>query len=168
MAATIAPRATRKHAVQAIVALELLFDYLDGLTERPHADPLGEGERLYAAFVAALDPRTASTGGLADTSDPQLEGREQPLDALGPDDYAQELGQAVRRSLAQLPASEAIAPFAMQCAARGAQAQIRMHATPMLGTGSSANGRATKHRDNACSGANSRPARPVQCSRCTR
>lgn len=49
MAATIAPRATRAHAVRAIVALELLYDYLDGLSERPHADPLGEGERLYGA-----------------------------------------------------------------------------------------------------------------------
>src|ERR1700735_2167569 len=40
--ATIAPRATRRQAVRAIVALELLFDYLDGLTERPCTDPLGE------------------------------------------------------------------------------------------------------------------------------
>src|ERR1700722_2590058 len=39
MAATIAPRAMRGQAVRAIVALELLFDYLDGLTERPHSDP---------------------------------------------------------------------------------------------------------------------------------
>jgi tetraprenyl-beta-curcumene synthase len=112
MAATIAPRATRRHAVRAIVALELLYDYLDGLSERPHADPLGEGERLYAAFVGALDP---------------------DVNTLGADDYLDELGGAVRRSLARLPAREAIAPYAMQCAARGAQAQIRMHATQLLG-----------------------------------
>ena len=53
------------------MALELLYDYLDGLSERPHADPLGEGERLYATFVAgactgagageALTQATAST-----------------------------------------------------------------------------------------------------------
>jgi tetraprenyl-beta-curcumene synthase len=112
MAATIAPRATRGHAVRAIVALELLYDYLDGLSERPHADPLGEGERLYAAFVGALDPS---------------------VNAPGADDYLGELCGTVRRSLARLPAREAIAPYALQCAARGAQAQTRMHATHTLG-----------------------------------
>lgn len=112
MAATIAPRATRAHAVRAIVALELLYDYLDGLSERPHTDPLGEGKRLYAAFIGALDPS---------------------VDLFGADPYLRELGQAVRGALAQLPASEAIAPFAQRCATRGAQAQIHMHATPTLG-----------------------------------
>jgi tetraprenyl-beta-curcumene synthase len=133
MAATIAPRAGRRHAVRAIVALELLYDYLDGLSERPHADPLGEGERLYAAFLDALDHRAGpSTGRRAaiDSRAPAA-GNQDTLDA---DDYLQELGQAVRDALAQLPASEAVAPFARQCAARGAQAQIRMHATPVLGS----------------------------------
>jgi tetraprenyl-beta-curcumene synthase len=133
MAATIAPRATRGHAVRAIVALELLYDYLDGLSERPHADPLGEGERLYAAFVGALAPHTVSPDGRPDTVDPDMGGRSQPLEALGPDDYVEELGRTVRRSLERLPAREAIAPYAKQCATRGAQAQIRMHATPVLG-----------------------------------
>jgi tetraprenyl-beta-curcumene synthase len=112
MAATIAPRATREHAVRAIVALELLYDYLDGLGERPHADPLGEGERLYAAFLGALDPS---------------------VEILGADAYLHELGAAVRDALALLPASPAIGQVALRCAARGAQAQIRMHATPLLG-----------------------------------
>jgi tetraprenyl-beta-curcumene synthase len=38
--ATLAPRRARKDAVEAIVALEVLFDYLDGLTERHASDPL--------------------------------------------------------------------------------------------------------------------------------
>ncbi|HTC58555.1 MAG TPA: DUF2600 family protein [Solirubrobacteraceae bacterium] len=146
MAATIAPRATRKHAVRAIVALELLFDCLDGLSERPHADPLGEGERLYAAFVGALTPdavpfaeqRQAIGSGrpLASrrgTIDPRPQRSGKQLEALSADAYLDELGQAVRGALVQLPASEAIAPFAQRCATRGAQAQIRMHATPLLG-----------------------------------
>jgi tetraprenyl-beta-curcumene synthase len=145
MAATIAPRATRVHVVRAIVALELLFDYLDGLTERPHSDPLGEGERLYAAFVCALDPDAVPPSGPRKTIDshPRTSSRRrstidpssgQRPSAPGADDYLQELGQAVRLSLAQLPASEAIAPFAKRCATRGAQAQIRMHAAAVLGT----------------------------------
>jgi tetraprenyl-beta-curcumene synthase len=112
MAATIAPRATRAHAVRAIVALELLYDYLDGLSERPHSDPLGEGERLYAVLLGALDPA---------------------VEIQGADAYLHELGATVREALALLPASEAIAAVALRCAARGAQAQTRMHATPLLG-----------------------------------
>src|ERR1700683_3980855 len=96
MAATIAPRATREHAVRAIVALELLYDYLDGLSERPHEDPLGEGERLYAAFLGALDPS---------------------VEILGADAYLHELGAAVRDALEQLPASAAIGQAALRCAA---------------------------------------------------
>jgi tetraprenyl-beta-curcumene synthase len=133
MAATIAPRATRAHAVRAIVALELLFDYLDGLTEIPHSDPLGEGERLYAAFVSAFGQHRDFPGDLPEALDPRAECSEQRLDEVGADAYLQELGQAVRSALSQLPASEAIAPFALRCASRGAQAQIRMHATSTLG-----------------------------------
>jgi tetraprenyl-beta-curcumene synthase len=119
IAATLAPRANRKHAVRAIVALELLFDYLDGLTERPHEDPLGEGNRLYATFMGAIDPSAELPG--------------DDRDARAADGYLQELASTVRLAIARLPASEAIAPVARRCAARGAQAQIRMHATPLLG-----------------------------------
>jgi tetraprenyl-beta-curcumene synthase len=132
MAATIAPRATRKHAVRAIVALELLFDCLDGLSERPHADPLGEGERLYATFINALHP-SADSPIEPHASNQRMASSARKLDGLDADGYLQELGEAVRGALAQLPAHEAIAPLAQRCATRGAQAQIRMHATPLLG-----------------------------------
>jgi tetraprenyl-beta-curcumene synthase len=134
MAATIAPRATRAQAVRAIVALELLFDYLDGLTELPHSDPLGEGERLYAAFVGALGPHTAHPCEQPAALDSSAGYPVQVSDGVGADAYLQELGHAVRSALSQLPASEAIAPYALRCATRGAQAQIHMHAASMLGT----------------------------------
>ncbi len=154
VAATLAPRANRGHAVQAIVALELLFDYLDGLTERPLDDPLGEGERLYAAFMSAIDPSAETPA-----ADPH------PPDADG---YLQELATTVRLAIAQLPANETIAPVARRCAARSAQAQIRMHATPLLGTTQLKNGQEPKPRAPAFSGASSCSARPPRCSRCTR
>ncbi len=47
--ATLAPRSHRRPTVRAIVAIEVLYDYLDGLTEQPLADPLAD---------AAADPRT--------------------------------------------------------------------------------------------------------------
>lgn len=113
--ATLAPRAHRPEVLRAIVALELLFDCLDGLTERPHAEPLAESERLFAVYLAATD-----------------------LDAPLPssdDGYLTTLAIAVRTALANLPAWQAVAPVARECAARAAQAQALMHAAPQLGLG---------------------------------
>jgi len=110
MAATLAPRPHRRHAVEAIVALELLFDYLDGVTERPLADPVGDGERLFETFMDAIDPAAQDGEG-----------------------YADELAETVRRSIARLPAGAAVADAAMRCAMQSAQAQIRMHAAPHIG-----------------------------------
>jgi tetraprenyl-beta-curcumene synthase len=114
--ATRAPRAHRRDAARAIVALELLFDYLDGLTERPSADPLREGERLFEAYVDALAGGCARNG-------------------AGPTDrYLRSLSETVSEALARLPAAGAIADVATASARRGVQAQVRMHAAPQLGT----------------------------------
>lgn len=113
IAATIAPHPHRRHAVEAILPLELLFDYLDGLTERPLDDPLRDGERLYEPFVRAIE----------------LDGELQ-----GTDLYALDLAHAAQSAIAKLPAHGAIADVARTCAQRSAQAQIRMHAASTLGT----------------------------------
>lgn len=122
MLATLAPAVHREHAAQAIVALEVLFDYLDGLTERPSADPLAEGERLFTAFTDAVDPSARG-------------GREHA--PAGPADdggYLEDLSATARSALAKLPGLVAVAPVAQTSAARAAQAQIRMHAVPKLGS----------------------------------
>jgi tetraprenyl-beta-curcumene synthase len=112
MLATLAPRSRRSDAAVAIVALELLFDYLDGLTERPSADPLGDGERLFAAYTGALAAEAPSNA----------------------DGYMEALSGAVSAALQRLPAAGAITEVAQQIAVRSSQAQIRMHAAPQLGT----------------------------------
>jgi tetraprenyl-beta-curcumene synthase len=116
MLATLAPRAHRADAVEAIVALQVLFDVLDGLTERPLQDPLADGERTFAPFVDALSPSVRPYS--------------QPR---GEEDYLQELSSAVRGALARLPARAAVIELATASAQRAAHAQIRMHATPQLG-----------------------------------
>ncbi|HYM46107.1 MAG TPA: DUF2600 family protein [Solirubrobacteraceae bacterium] len=121
MVATRAPRAHREHVVEAIVALELLFDYLDGVTERPSPDPMSEGERLFKAFTDAVELRPDGS---------RDDGREHPDDS----GYLEELSGAVRVALARLPGAWAIADLARRSAARSAQAQIRMHAAPYVGT----------------------------------
>ena len=116
MLATLAPKANRRDATEAIIALELLFDYLDGLTERPHADPLAEGERLFAAYIDVFD-REGTRARVA-----------------GRDEYLHALSDAARTAFARLPAAGAVAAAGKTSARRAAQAQTRMHAAGRLGT----------------------------------
>jgi hypothetical protein len=123
MLATVVPRARRDSVVEAIVALELLFDYLDGLTERPSEDPLADGERLFGALTGAFRVPGAVTG----------ESLELPPKSDG-EGYLEALSDAVSRALARSPAASAITQVAQPIAARSGQAQTRMHAVPALGT----------------------------------
>lgn len=117
MLATFAPAARRANVVEAIVALQLLFDLLDGLSERPTAQPIEDGRRLFTLFTGALSAETPTT---TDSS----------LPAAG---YMGELAEACRRALAELPAMAAVIESAQSAAARAAAAQIHMHAAPQLG-----------------------------------
>jgi tetraprenyl-beta-curcumene synthase len=52
--ATLAPPHRRPRAIEAIVALQVMYDYLDGLSEQPAPDPLDSSRNLFAAFGDAL------------------------------------------------------------------------------------------------------------------
>jgi tetraprenyl-beta-curcumene synthase len=119
MLATLAPRAHRREVVRAIIALQVLFDLLDGLTERPLGDPLADGERLFTPFVDAFCcvPHSANGGG-----------------GIG-DPYLWELSRAVSSAVAGLPARDAVIEVARAGARRAAEAQVRMHASAQLGVG---------------------------------
>jgi hypothetical protein len=119
MLATRVKRSHRRHTVEAIVALELLFDLLDGLTELPLSDPLLDGERLFATFTSAV-AAPASREATAATND---------------SGYLSELSAVVSRALSRLPGAATISPLARDVALRAAQAQIRMHAARRLGAG---------------------------------
>jgi tetraprenyl-beta-curcumene synthase len=118
-----AGQAAHRGAVEAIVALELLFDYLDGLTENPSGEDLRDAGSLFEAFTDALEPGAES-------------GRDYYRDHLGGDDggYMEELSRAVRLAVSGLPGAAAIEEAARRSAARCAQAQIRIHAESRLGT----------------------------------
>ncbi|HEV2924424.1 MAG TPA: DUF2600 family protein [Solirubrobacteraceae bacterium] len=117
--ATLAPRTHRRSTAEAIVAVEVLFDYLDGLTERRSPDPLQEGERSFAALIGAV---AASTDSAGDPGTPR-----------GYGGYLEALSRAAALALARLPGAPAIAGVAKRTAERGAQAQTRMHAAGELG-----------------------------------
>jgi tetraprenyl-beta-curcumene synthase len=119
--ATTVERPQRRRAVRAIVALELLFDYLDGLTELPSDEPLRDASSLFEAFTDALDPR-ASAGNYY---------RHRGVGGDG--GYLDALSNTVKLTIAELPGAGAIGDSARRSAARCAQAQIRLHAEPRLG-----------------------------------
>ncbi len=120
--ATLAPREHRKPVVQAIVGLQILYDYLDSLIERPLTDPLGEGRQLYKAFLDAIVlGRTTRDDYYPPTHESHDGG------------YLAELVQVVRDALTQLPSQTAIAEIAARAAERCVEAQIHAHATALHG-----------------------------------
>jgi tetraprenyl-beta-curcumene synthase len=120
--ATLASKKHRRSVVEAIVAYEVMYDYLDGLTEQPTSDPLRDGHQLYRAFTDAIAPGSQPTGGYYATRSDDDGG------------YLTELVAVTREALARLPANGAILQAAGRAACRCAEAQIRAHAVPTLGT----------------------------------
>jgi tetraprenyl-beta-curcumene synthase len=116
--ATLAPRAQRRGAVEAIVALQVMYDYLDLLTEQPSPDPLADGRRLHGALRDALTPGAIPEG--------RNHHRRHPRSGDG--GYLRELSETVRLALAQLPAAGAVAEVALCAGERCAEAQALSHA----------------------------------------
>jgi tetraprenyl-beta-curcumene synthase len=130
--ATLAPRPRRALTVQAIVALQVLYDYLDGLTEQPTPDPLRDGRRLSTAFTDALEDTRACTGdapgGASRSAGDYF--RHHPSDDAG---YLAELSAATSTALAGLPSWSTVAEIARASAAHCAEGQVRVHAAPRAG-----------------------------------
>jgi tetraprenyl-beta-curcumene synthase len=113
--ATLAEPARRASVAQAIVALQVMYDYLDGLVEQPIFASKQSREDLLKAFDDAVAP-TAATGDY-------YHGR-----AHGGDDgYLDDLVTTVRGTLAVLAANTAVAPHARNAAHRCARAQSLVH-----------------------------------------
>jgi tetraprenyl-beta-curcumene synthase len=118
--ATLTPRRHRTATIRGIVALEVMYDYLDGLTEQPTPDPLANARQLFEAFTDALDP---SAGLDKDYY------RHHPSASDG--GYLQELAVTVSETLACLPNTAALAPTMLGAAARCAEAEVLTHAATL-------------------------------------
>ena len=118
--ATLTPRRHRTAAIRGIVALEVMYDYLDALTEQPTAEPLASGRQLFKAFTDALDPSAA----LEEDYHRQL-----PRGSDG--GYLRELAASVSETLARLPRAQALAPTMLGAAARCAEAEVLTHAATL-------------------------------------
>lgn len=119
--ATIAPAGSRETVLRAVVALEVLFDYLDGRSERLGREPLQEARETLRPFLDAVG---VGGGGAAEGGG----------EARGADGrYVAELVAEVRAMLADLPGAAAVRPSAARAAARCMEAQARVHAAPWIG-----------------------------------
>ena len=116
--AVFAPRARRALVARTIVALEVLYDYLDGLAA---SAPRGvdDGRRLFAEFLGAFMQE-------------RQEARERRACAHD-DPYAAELAAEIARGLRELPRAGLLLPVIRAAAARTAEGQIRSHALPTHG-----------------------------------
>ena len=118
--ATLTPRRHRAEAIRAIVALEVMYDYLDGLTEQPTPDPLANGRQLFKALTDAVDPGAALDEDYY---------RHHPSGGDG--GYLQELAATVKETLANLPKAGALTPTMLSAAARCAEAEVLTHAATL-------------------------------------
>jgi tetraprenyl-beta-curcumene synthase len=121
--ATLVAPGRRCAAIEAIVALQVMYDYLDGVSEHPGADPLADGRQLYRVFADALSP----AGPFADHY------RRHPQRDDG--GYLAELAACCRGALFALPAAPRVAPVAAAVMARCGEAQTHTHAIAVLGRG---------------------------------
>lgn len=119
--ATLAPRRYRGAATEAIVALQIIYDYLDSLVERPLASPMSDGLHLYQAFLDAVlldrGPRSEYYPSGHESAD---------------GGYLEELVGTVRGATARLPSRAAIAEVSAGVAMRCAEAQVRAHAAASM------------------------------------
>lgn len=114
--ATLASRTYRASSTRAIVAFQVMYDYLDGLAEQPGFDHQDEGATLFNSFTDAL---SSSIG-------PKDYYLKRPQGDAG---YLVALTATVRNALVWLPAKDAILPTARRTALRCAEAQRQVHAT---------------------------------------
>jgi tetraprenyl-beta-curcumene synthase len=117
--ATLAPRRQRPDVIEAIVALQVMYDYLDLLTESM-ADPR-DGRRLFAALI---DPVSVGPAGTRKSFE---------LPQYNCDRYLERLSRAVALAIARLPGAATVVAVARGAAERCSEAQILHHGASRSG-----------------------------------
>lgn len=114
--AVLAPRRHRAQVARLLVRYQLMYDYLDTLTEQPVASPLRASRHLHRALGAAL----------GESPPPNSYYAHYPHDDDG--DYLPELVGACRTAFEALPAAGRVSRPVLRAARRSAEGQSRNHA----------------------------------------
>lgn len=120
--ATLVPRSHREDAIRLLVALQVMYDYLDTLGEQAVDDPFENGLLLHRAYMAAWDSRT-----------PALDYYEH-FPSGGDNGYLDRLVASCQESASRLPSTPAVAAIAARAAGRCAEGQSHLHAGMRDGT----------------------------------
>jgi tetraprenyl-beta-curcumene synthase len=104
--ATLAPGATRRGAVRALVAFQTAYNYLDALSELASEDPVANGDQLHQALLTALHPGAPHPDYYAHNPDRADGG------------YLTAILDVCRDAVAELPSFVALAPTVRSAAAR--------------------------------------------------
>lgn len=118
---TLVARSQRRVVIEAIVTLEVLFDFLDGLTESPSSATGPSGKRLSSSFTDAVTLAAEPCLGYYAFHQSDDGG------------YLEELVAAVRLALAQLPAISRLEDLLVTAARRSSEAQLQIHAASSAG-----------------------------------
>jgi tetraprenyl-beta-curcumene synthase len=102
----LAPRARRRDAIRALVALQSAYNYLDELAELPSADPHSNARQLHLALLAAVSPAPTHVDHYAHNRECEDGG------------YLAALIDACRESLLRLPSYRLLAPALAAAATR--------------------------------------------------
>ncbi len=95
--AAFVPRPGRRPVIRALTAYQVIFDYLDTLSEQPNADPIVNGRQLNQALLTAVQPQGSSMDYYAHHSHRNDDG------------YLEELVRVCRATLRTLPSYAATA-----------------------------------------------------------
>ncbi len=121
--ATLVGRSQRQRAARLIVAFQVMYDYLDAVSEERAPDRLCDGRQLHRALVDVFDRESGTVDYYA--HHPQH-------DDSG---YLAALVTTCRARFAELPSAAAVAGAAGAVADRCGESQTRTHAVGELGVG---------------------------------
>lgn len=115
--AVFAPVSQRAPLARALVSYQLMLDYLDGVSERPSADPIANGLCLHRAFEVALDLEAEISG-------------DYYADAVADEDaaYLETLIRSCRAPLGDLPSYPAVRSSLLRQARFCRESQALNHA----------------------------------------
>jgi tetraprenyl-beta-curcumene synthase len=121
--ALAAPPAHRDRTVRLLVAMQVMYDYLDTLTEQPVADPIATSRRLHRALTDVLGETPAPPDWYAGF----------PYTRDG--GYLATLVATCRELLMTLPSRAIVAPGVRRVLERAGESQTRNHAAMLGATG---------------------------------
>lgn len=119
--ATLVPARDRAMVARLLVTFEVMYDYLDAVSELPCADPVRNGLQVHRALTAAVVAPAAS------------EDYYRWAPCTGDGGYLSDLARDCRGWWGRLPAADAVRPLLIEACRRCGEGQTRTHSVAVAG-----------------------------------